>query len=149
MTKEKTLLQQKRERVAELENEVRQALTKKQGLEHQAKAEREQIEWDRGHLAIPARVPLRQRVAQVFQAQVRQIENLEPEMSADVRAWLRQHAPEKLPVEAVPEYTLSQQAKVAHNDYCDLSYRLQRARFELAQLEKKVADLAALMACVA
>jgi hypothetical protein len=67
----------------------------------------------------------------------------------DVLGYLRSHGlPLPGKTTALPELTIEQQARVAHNDCYEALTRLSEARHELNALEKKVNDLRDLLRCV-
>jgi hypothetical protein len=144
---QKNILQQARDRVVQLEKEASEALEIKQKLEAMAKRQLEEKDRNAGIINMPRRLSGIEQITKFFGPT--RVQQPEPPMSGDVAAWLRKNAPEKLPpVNDVPELTIEQRAKFAHNEYCDACYRLGAAKTELQQLEKKVADMAALMRCV-
>lgn len=146
MKNEPNILQQARERVAQLQKEASAALEIKRKLEASAKLEREEKDRNANVINIPRRLGTDQIMKFFGPLRVKE----QPDtMSDDTRLWLQKNASEKLPtVAVVPELTLQQRAKFAHIEYVEACYRLGAAKTELQQLEKKVAEMAALMRCV-
>ena len=145
----KSILQAKREQVDQLQKEVQERFKEKQKLESLARGEQaREIESKRTFTTVGR---LFGRGAKQ-QSEVLTVERAHKEVAMDdnTLAWLRQHAPEKLPpAPARAPLDLKQQAQWAHHEYCDADRRLQRAKAELSALEKKIREARELAQCFA
>ena len=118
-------LQGARERVNELQKIARAAQSKKEKLDKQWKTAQTQTESLRQKFTLRASA----RLVDVFTW------NPNPDADNEVAA-------------VAPGPSLEQQAKYAHIDWVEACYNVSAAKVDLARLEKKVQDLAALQACV-
>jgi hypothetical protein len=87
------------------------------------------------------------RVGEFFNFSTTRVEAPEV-MTDEIAAWARKNAPGALPKPQAPELTIDQQAKIAHVDHCEACYKFTAAKGDLARLERKVAKMAEIMACV-
>lgn len=152
--REKTILEQARDKVAQLQKEAQAAFELKQKLEQQAQGIRVQEQENQNKFTI--RDPL--RLGRLFGGSTRAEEsqtisvvqhgNEKTGLTDDVAAWLRVNAPDQLPKPGPPVLTIKQQAQMAHVDYVDLCNRLLRAKQDLSKIEKRVAEAAEIMRCV-
>jgi hypothetical protein len=141
-----SILDQARQKVADLEIKAREALEIKKELEAEAAAIRDAA--NNRVFTIQTRVRFGSLFANTVSDAPPPPREAPAHVSEEVGAWLRNNAPELLPQAFRPSLTIEQQAKFAHAEYVDCCYQWQAAKHDLARLQRRVDEVRDLLRCV-